>query len=346
MGTYLVTGCAGFIGSKVTEQLWAAGHTVVGIDTLNARYDVKLKYFRLSELLAMAGAPQDKVRAVKRLCSLVKFHFERFYFSPVDVENREALEKLFAKHAFDAVINLAACPGVRYSMENPFVYMTTNALGTLNLLEAMRAHGVKKFVLASTSSLYAGQQMPFTEDLPVNTPLSPYAVSKKSAELMAYSYHKLYGLSAAVLRYFTVFGPAGRPDMSVFRFIKWIDEGHPLEIFGDGKQTRDWTYVDDVARGTVLAALAPLDYEIINLGGGSVPVPLNEVIAFIENELGKKAKRTTNPFHVADIEATGADIRKARRLLGWEPQVAWQEGLRRTVAWYLKNRKWAKTVLV
>jgi nucleoside-diphosphate-sugar epimerase len=180
----------------------------------------------------------------------------KFTFLALDIENLAALDRLFAEFKFDAVLNLAARAGVRYSMENPHVYLTTNTHGTLNILESMRKHGVKKHVLASTSSLYAGCTMPFTEDLPVNTPLSPYAASKKGAELMAYSYFKLYGLDTTVCRYFTVFGPAGRPDMSIFRFIKWIEAGQPLELMGDGSQSRDFTYVDDIARGTI-AALKP-----------------------------------------------------------------------------------------
>jgi nucleoside-diphosphate-sugar epimerase len=221
--------------------------------------------------------------------------------------------------------------------------MNTNALGTLNLLECMRKFEVKKMVLASTSSLYAGQPMPFTETLPVNTPISPYAASKKAAEVMAYSYHHLYQLDISVVRYFTVYGPAGRPDMSIFRFIKWIDEGQPIELFGDGSQSRDFTYVEDIARGTILAG-KELGYEIINLGGGNNPISIQSVIEFIENSLGKKAIYNFKPFHVADIKATWADISKAQRLLGWIPQVAPLEGFKRSVDWYLANKSWLKDV--
>ena len=180
------------------------------------------------------------------------------------------LDALFEAHKFASVLNLAARAGVRYSMENPHVYMTTNANGTLNLLEAMRRKEISKMVLASTSSLYAGQEMPFVETLPVNTPISPYAASKKAAEVMAYSYHNLYGLDISVVRYFTVFGPCGRPDMSIFRFIEWVEKGLPIELFGDGEQSRDFSYVDDIARGTI-AAQKEVGYEIINLGGGNNP---------------------------------------------------------------------------
>jgi nucleoside-diphosphate-sugar epimerase len=254
-----------------------------------------------------------------------------------------ALEALFSEFKFDAVINLAARAGVRYSMQNPYVYLSTNTLGTLNLLECQRRQGVKKLVLASTSSLYAGCPMPFTEDLPVNTPLSPYAAAKKGAELMAHSYHKLYGLDVTVVRYFTVFGPAGRPDMSLFRFTKWIDEGKPLELLGDGTQSRDFTYVDDIARGTILA-LKPLGYEIINLGGGNNPISLKTVIAFIEKSLGKKALIDERAFAPADIKETWADISKAKRLLGWAPQVSTEEGFRRAIDWHVANRDWLRDI--
>ena len=243
------------------------------------------------------------------------------------------------------MLNLAARAGVRYSMENPHVYLSTNAEGTLNLLECMLENGCKKLVLASTSSLYAGQKMPFTEDLAVNEPLSPYAASKKAGELMAYSYHKLYQMDVSVVRYFTVFGPAGRPDMSIFRFIKWIDEGETIQMFGDGTQSRDFTYVDDIARGTI-AAIEDVGYEIINLGGGRNPVSLNTIILKLEELLGKKAKIDSKPFHVADLMETWADIDKAKNLLSWEPKVSLDEGLEKSVYWYMQNRDWLKEIQV
>jgi len=240
------------------------------------------------------------------------------------------------------VINEAAREGVRASLQNPFVYFTTNALGTLNLLELCKNYGVPKFVLASTSSLYAGQPMPFKEDLPVNTPISPYAASKKSAEVIAYTYHYLYGIDVSVVRYFTVYGPAGRPDMSVFRFIKWIMEEKPLEVFGDGSQSRDFTYIDDIAEGTILA-LKPLGYEIINLGNNQ-PHKLSEVIRLIEKFTGKTVRVENREFHKADLKATWADITKAKELLGWQPKVSLEEGIRRTVDWFKENWHWLKDI--
>ena len=324
---YLVTGTAGFIGSQVSKHLLDQGDQVVGIDNLNDYYDVRLKSWRLEQLKTHPNS-------------------ENFSFFELDIQDQFKLVDLFsAEGPFIAVLNLAARAGVRYSMENPHIYLSTNAEGTLNLLKCMHENGCRKLVLASTSSLYAGQKMPFSEDLSVNEPLSPYAASKKAGELMAYSYHKLYQLDISVVRYFTVFGPAGRPDMSIFRFIKWIDEGLPIEIFGDGSQSRDFTYVDDIARGTI-AATQDLGYEIINLGGGRHPVSLNTIISKLEELLGKKANIDHKPFHVADLMETWADIEKAKKLLGWQPQVSLEEGLEKSVRWYMDNQHWLKEVTV
>lgn len=308
MKKVLVTGVAGFIASQTAKQLMESGVEVIGIDNMNDYYDVRLKEFRLEELKK----------------------YKNFTFKKIDIEKKEDLKPLFTDHKFDVVFNLAARAGVRYSMENPDVYMSTNAMGTLYLMDLMRDHKVKKLVLASTSSLYAGQAMPFSETLAVNTPISPYAASKKAAEVMAYSYHYLYGLDVSIVRYFTVYGPAGRPDMSIFRFVRWIKEGKPLELFGDGSQSRDFTYVDDIARGTILAA-KEVGYEVINLGGGQNPISLTKIISTLEESLGKKAIIQNFEFHKADIKETWADISKAEKLLGWKPQISIEEGLKRTV---------------
>ena len=322
MKTYLVTGSSGFVGWKTSLELLARGHAVVGIDNMNDYYDVRLKKHRLEDLLNRPG----------------------FVFHEADIEDMDAIAPVFEEHDLAAVINLAARAGVRFSIENPHVYMTTNAHGTLNLLELMRKHDLRKMVLASTSSLYAGQQMPFSESLPVNEPISPYAASKKAAEVMAYTYHYLFQMDITVLRYFTVYGPAGRPDMCVFRFIKWIDEGLPVELFGDGTQSRDFTYVDDIAHGTILAAETDVGYDIINLGGGRSPTSINDLIALIEKHLGKKAVINNKPFHKADMMETWADISKADRILNWSPTVSFQEGVRQSIAWYEQNRDWVKDV--
>jgi nucleoside-diphosphate-sugar epimerase len=317
----LVTGVAGFIANRVAQLLLADGVQVVGIDSVNDYYDQRLKEWRLSTLTSNPN----------------------FEFFNINIEDQKALKDLFDAHSFDVVFNLAARAGVRYSMENPHVYMTTNAHGSLNLLEEMRRTGVKKFVLASTSSLYAGLEMPFKEDLAVNTPISPYAASKKAAEVMAYTYNYLYGIDVSIVRYFTVFGPASRPDMAIFRFIEWIDRGEPIQLFGDGAQARDFTYVDDIARGTILAG-KHLDYQVINLGGGKNPIAVTRVINAIESGLGKKAHLNTQSSIKADMQETWADITKAEALLGWKPEVDFEAGIERTIKWHSENRTWLKSI--
>ncbi len=317
----VVTGVAGFIANKVADILLKSGKNVIGIDNVNDYYDVRIKEYRLKQLKK----------------------YPNFKFFKADIEDIKTLDKIFSKYKVSSVINLAARAGVRYSMENPFVYVSTNTMGTLNLLEMCRKYKINKFVIASTSSLYAGQKMPFTEALAVNTPISPYAASKKGAEAMCYSYHYLYGIDISVVRYFTVYGPAGRPDMSIIRFIKWIDEGTPIELFGDGSQSRDFTYVDDIAKGTI-KALKKVGFEIMNLGGGNNPYELKYVIKLIEKHLGKKAEIDRKPFHKADIVATWADISKAKKILNWEPKIPLEKGIKNTVEWYLENKSWFKNI--
>lgn len=310
MKKVLVTGVAGLIGSKVAEFLLKDGVEVVGIDNLNDYYDVSLKKYRLE-----------------------KIKNPNLEFVQLDIENKAGLKDLFSQHQFDVVFNLAARAGVRYSMENPDVYMSTNAQGTLNLLECMREHKVSKFILASTSSLYAGQPMPFKEDLAVNTPISPYAATKKAAEVMSYTYHYLYKIDVSIVRYFTVYGPAGRPDMSPYIFADKILKGEELPVFGDGSQARDFTFVDDIARGTILAA-KPLGFEIINLGGGNNPYTLHQMIALMEKYSGKKAKIRNEAKVNADMDITWADISKAKKILGWEPQISFEQGIESLMKWH------------
>lgn len=323
MKTILLTGCAGFIGCNTAFELLRSGNRVVGIDDLNDYYDVRLKRWRLKQLDAI----------------------NNFYFIEGDIEDRASLAKLFSDFSIDAVINLAARAGVRYSIENPHIYLTTNAHGTLNLLECMKAHGTTKMVLASTSALYAGQKMPFKESLPVNSPISPYAASKKAAEVFAYTYHHLYGIDVTVNRFFTVYGPAGRPDMSPFRFVKWIDEGTPITLYGDGTQSRDFTFVEDIARG-VVGSLMEVGYEVINLGGGRSPISINKMINTIEDLLGKKAVIDQRPFNKSDMMHTSADIEKAKSIIGWLPEVHFEDGIQKTVEWYLDNKSWVSDIQV
>jgi nucleoside-diphosphate-sugar epimerase len=317
----LVTGAAGFVGHKTSELLIKEGHTVVGLDNLNDYYDVELKEHRLSLL---AGE-------------------KNFIFKQVDIEDFEALKVIFKEQHIDKVINLAARAGVRYSMENPHIYMSTNAKGTLNILECMKEFDIKKLVLASTSSLYAGLEMPFLETLAVNTPISPYAATKKAAETMAYTYHHLYGIDVSVVRYFTVYGPASRPDMAQFRFMRWINDNQEIQLYGDGSQSRDFTYIDDIAKGTILA-LKDVGYEVINLGGGNNPISINEMIQTLEELLEKKAGVKNLPFHKADMKVTWANIDKANKLLNWKPEVNLVEGLRRCVEDFKNNEKFYSKV--
>jgi nucleoside-diphosphate-sugar epimerase len=318
MGNYLVTGAAGFIASRVTEMLIEQGHAVTGVDNLNDAYDVRMKEYRLRKLQALPG----------------------FTFQKLDISERSSVEKL---PAFEAVINLAARAGVRASVQNPWAFYKTNVTGTLNLLELCRRKGIQKFILASTSSIYGANAPPPTpETADSDHPLQPYAASKKAAEVLSYSYHALYGIDISVVRYFTVYGPAGRPDMSMFRFTRWISEGEPLQLYGDGEQSRGFTYVDDIARGTI-AALKPLGYEIINLGGHEV-ITMNALIAMLEERIGRKAKLERHPPNLADMLTNQADVTKARQLLDWQPLVRLQEGVTRLVEWYRTEREWASMI--
>lgn len=310
----LVTGVAGFIGSKVAELLLKNGYSVFGIDNINDYYSPKLKLHRLNLLQ----------------------NFGDFQFYNIDVENIVELEELFASNKFVSVINLAARAGVRASIENPYIYVSTNIVGTLNLLELMKKYSISKFVLASSSSVYAGEKVPFQENMRVDYPISQYAATKKSAELLAYTYHHLYKIDVSVLRFFTVFGPAGRPDMSYFQFIEKIRKGIPITLYGDGCQKRDFTYIEDIANG-VLSSMKPLGYEIINLGGGRNPVSINYMIKLIESHLHRKALIQYQPFNSADMSETGADISKAKTLLGWQPEIDFETGIDNTIKWHLQN---------
>ena len=328
MAHYMVTGAAGFIASRVTDMLLDAGHSVVCIDNLNDAYDVRMKLWRLNRLLGRPG----------------------FTFMQLDICDRPGLEQLCGQQpvstpVFDAVINLAARAGVRASLSDPWVYVDTNMVGTLNLLELCRQRGVPKFILASTSSLYGNNNpLPFREDANTDFPLQPYAASKKGAEAMCYTYHYLYGLDVTVFRYFTVYGPASRPEMVMFNFTQWICEGRPVHLNGNGEQKRGFTFLDDIARGTI-AGLKPLGYEIINLGGHEL-IKINELIQMLEDRLGRKANIVHHPFHPADAMANWANVEKARALLGWEPQVSLDEGVTRMVDWYLAERSWASQITI
>jgi UDP-glucuronate 4-epimerase len=319
----LLTGCAGFIGARTCELLLAEGREVVGIDNLNDYYDPRLKQYRLARLQA----------------------YPNFTFHACDIEDKDGLNTIFSAHRFEAVINLAARAGVRASIEEPHVYLTTNTQGALNILQLMVTHGVPRYLMASTSSLYAGAAMPFVETANVTRPISPYAATKLAAEALAYTWHHIHGIHVTILRYFTVYGPAGRPDMSPFRFIEWIRRGQPITLYGDGEQTRDFTYIDDIARGTI-ASLQSDGYEIYNLGGGNERLSINTMIHAIEENLGKKATIHYCPQNNADMQDTAAKISKARKLLGWHPVTPPLDGFSKTIAWHLSQPTWLDDIIL
>jgi nucleoside-diphosphate-sugar epimerase len=301
------------------------GHAVTGVDNLNDAYDVRMKEYRLRKLQALAG----------------------FAFVKADISDRAILDprSKILDQKYDAVINLAARAGVRASLENPWAFVDTNVSGTLNLLELCRQTGIRKFILASTSSIYGANALhPTPETADSDHPLQPYAASKKAAEALSHSYHALYHLDVSVLRYFTVYGPAGRPDMSMVRFTKWISENEPVQLYGDGEQSRGFTFVDDIASGTI-AALQPLGYEIFNLGGHEV-ITMNGLIGMLERHIGRKARIERHPPNQADMLTNQADVRKAQEMLGWQPQVGLEEGVGRLVDWYQAEHAWAKDIQI
>jgi nucleoside-diphosphate-sugar epimerase len=323
MANYLVSGAAGFIASRVSEMLLANGHTVVGIDNMNDAYDVRMKEHRLSKLLPHAG----------------------FVFYRDDISRKEVFMPGSAlySHSYDAVINLAARAGVRQSVLNPWVYLETNITGTLNLLEFCKEKAIAKFVLASTSSVYGPDApLPTPETADSDHPLQSYAATKKGAEVLCHSYHHLVGIDVTVVRYFTVYGPAPRPDMVMFRFLRWISDGSPVQMYGDGEQSRGFTYLDDIARGTILA-LKPAGYEIINLGGHEV-IKINDLVHLFEKLTGRNAEIVRLPRHPADMLTNWANTQKAERLLGWEPQVSLSEGISHLLEWYIAERAWASQI--
>jgi UDP-glucuronate 4-epimerase len=321
MGHYLVTGAAGFIGSRTSEMLIRDGHTVIGVDNLNDAYDPRMKEHRLAQIRGLDG----------------------FTFRRMDISLKQEVEQLNGEK-FDAVINLAARAGVRASVENPWLFYETNLTGVLNLLELSRRNGIRKFLLASTSSIY-GKNPPYPtpESASSSEPLQPYAASKKAAEVLAHTYHHLHEIDVSVVRYFTVYGPAGRPDLAMFRFCQWISEGRPVRVNGDGRQSRGFTYLDDIVRGTIMA-LKPVGYEIINLGGHEV-ITINGLIELLEELIGKKADVQYGPPNFADMFSNWADVTKARQILGWEPRVGLAEGVKKIVEWYAAERSWAGGIL-
>lgn len=310
-----MTGAAGFIASNTTDALLARGDQVVGIDNLNDYYDPARKRANLAEVRALA---RDSAR---------------FEFRELDIRDRAALRELVAS-GFDAIVHLAAMAGVRASVDNPWLYYDVNLTGTLNLLDAAREYGKPNFVFASTSSAYgATNVIPFIETDPSDRPLAAYAASKRAAEMLGFSYHHLHGLDFTALRFFTVYGPRGRPDMMAFKVLDSVRLGREVPLYNNGQMHRDWTYVSDIVQGVVQAADRRLGYEVINLGRGE-PVLLADFVQALEELAGKKAKLVPAPMMDADVAYTYADIGKAQRLLGYAPEVSVRDGVRRFWEWY------------
>ena len=322
MTAVLVTGCAGFIGSHCTQALLKNGYQVIGVDNLNDYYSPAWKKQNLKEF-------EDE---------------DNFTFNQLDITDQESLkEEVFKKAAesgsgIDKVLHMAARAGVRCSIEQPQLYQQVNVGGTLNLLELARDYQVPQFVFASSSSVYGNQKkIPFSESDPVNQPISPYAATKKAAEMLCHTYAYLYNIQITCLRFFTVYGPAGRPDMAPYLFTEAIFKKNPLKKFGDGTSRRDYTYIDDIVQGVIAALERPFEFEIINLGNNQ-PVSLNQFLDLLQEIIGKQAVIKQVPMQAGDVKQTYADISKAEDLLGFKPKTGFKEGLTKFVSWYQRER--------
>lgn len=328
---FLVTGAAGFIGFHLSKKLLDRGESVVGLDCINDYYDVSLKYARLDSLK----------------------EYKNFTFEKIDLADREALQAVFQRHSIKRVVNLAAQAGVRYSIDNPYVYVDSNLVGFVNLIECCRHHHIEHLVFASTSSAYgANTKQPFDESQNVDHPMALYAATKRANELIAHSYASLFKLPCTGLRFFTVYGPWGRPDMALFKFTKAILADQPIDIYNHGKMTRDFTYVEDIVEGIDRALQKPAEpnpdwngdqpdpgssyapYRIYNIGNNS-PVPLMDYIHALENALGKKAQYHLMEMQAGDVSSTYADVSRLEKDLGYRPTTSVQEGVNNFVQWYL-----------
>ena len=315
---FLVTGGAGFIGSHVCERLLHDAHRVWAFDDLNDFYDPQIKRRTLTELAAL-GKP--------------------FTFVHGDLTDVNAVNALFSSVKFDQVIHLAARAGVRPSLEQPALYQRVNVEGTVNILEAARKTGCKKITIASSSSVYGvNAKVPFSESDPIFSAVSPYAASKLACEALGHVYHHIYGLDVAMLRFFTVYGPRQRPDLAIHKFTRLIDAGQPIPVFGDGSTARDHTFIADILEGILACTRKEFGFEVFNLGE-SQTVKLSELIALLESALGKKAVINRQPLQPGDVPITYADISKARRMLGYNPQVKAEKGIPLFVDWFRKNRQ-------
>lgn len=330
----LVTGAAGFIGFHLVRRLIEQGNEIIGIDNLNDYYPVSLKYARLRE----CGIDENKIIQghVVESSKYAKYRFIR-----MDIEDKESIQNIFAIERFDIIVNLAAQAGVRYSIENPYTYVRSNIIGFLNLLEAARLNQVKHFVYASSSSVYGGNiTVPFSENDRVDNPVSIYAATKKSDELMAHVYSKLYNLPTTGLRFFTVYGPWGRPDMAPMLFTHAILTGEPIKVFNNGNLSRDFTYIDDIIEGVIRVIdnipIVSVPAEIYNIGCGH-PVQLMDFIHTLENTLGKKAQMIMLPMQKGDVYTTYADTSRLEQAIGYKAKTELKQGIEIFVAWYKRT---------
>lgn len=339
--TYLVTGGSGFIGSHLIEKLLKEGHSVINIDNFDNFYDYKIK---IKNTLASLEKNIDfefseKENDIQNLISISKSEHYTLYFQ--DIRDPKGLEKIFQNHQINLIIHLAALAGVRPSIERPLEYEEVNVRGTMNLWELCNQFNIKKFVCASSSSVYGNnEKIPFSETDNVDCPISPYAATKKSSEILGHVYHSLYNIDMIQLRFFTVYGPRQRPDLAIHKFTKLISENKEIPFYGDGNTARDYTYIDDIIDG-ILKSVDYLEknsgiYEIINLGESEV-VTLSEMLSEIEKNLNKTAIRQILPLQPGDVQKTSADITKAKNLIGYNPTTNFQNGTKKFVEWFLRK---------
>ncbi|VVB76001.1 GDP-L-fucose synthase [Candidatus Tiddalikarchaeum anstoanum] len=314
--TILVTGSAGFIGSHIVQKLLEKGEKIIGVDNFDMLYEPSYKLRNISEFV-------DN---------------KNFIFKTIDFRNFKDVESLFKEYPITKIIHLGARAGVRPSIDDPFIYQDINVKGTLNLLELARLNKIQNFIFASSSSVYGNsKKVPFNEMDSADRPISPYAASKRAAELLCFNYSHLYNIPVSCLRFFTVYGPRQRPEMAIASFTKKIDEGKEISLYGDGDSSRDYTYIDDITDGILKALNKKFSYEIINLGNSN-PIKLKYLVSLIEKELGKKAVIKFLPKQAGDVETTYADISKAQKLLEYKPSITIEEGIKRYVVWYKKNK--------
>lgn len=338
---YLITGGSGFIGSHLTEKLLRNGHSVINVDNFDDFYSYQIKIKNTLESIGQNSdfTFSDKESDIRQLAQLTQSDKYTLYYQ--DIRNKKGLENIFQNHSIDMIIHLAALAGVRPSIDRPLEYEEVNVRGTMNLWELCKEFNIKKFICASSSSVYGNnEKIPFEETDNVDNPISPYAATKKCGEILGHVYHQLYDIDMIQLRFFTVYGPRQRPDLAIHKFTKLISEGHEIPFYGDGNTARDYTYIDDIIDGITKSILYLENhtnvYEVLNLGESQVTT-LSEMVSIIENTLGKSAIRKNLPMQPGDVKKTNADIAKARTLIGYKPDTDFQNGIKKFVEWFLRK---------